>query len=135
MNVTFRRMLEADMPAVHQIDHSSFSMPWPERSFRFEVTSNPAARCWVAEAEGHGNSTRSPDSPLGTDVVEIRGNHERHRRFCEVVSAVQQDRRKAMGDREQIPVVKDGATGENRRTFRVLLCATDELKHERTFRG
>jgi len=52
MNVTFRRMLEADMPAVHQIDHSSFSMPWPERSFRFEVTSNPAARCWVAEAEG-----------------------------------------------------------------------------------
>jgi ribosomal-protein-alanine N-acetyltransferase len=52
MSVSFRRMLEADMPAVHQIDHSSFSMPWPERSFRFEVTSNPAARCWVAEQEG-----------------------------------------------------------------------------------
>jgi ribosomal-protein-alanine N-acetyltransferase len=51
MSLTFRRMLEADMPAVHQIDHSSFSMPWPERSFRFEVTSNPAARCWVAELE------------------------------------------------------------------------------------
>lgn len=52
MNVTFRRMLEADMPAVHQIDRSSFSLPWPERSFRFEVTSNPAARCWVAEMNG-----------------------------------------------------------------------------------
>jgi len=40
------------MAAVHEIDLLSFSMPWPERSFRFEVTSNPAARCWVAEAEG-----------------------------------------------------------------------------------
>lgn len=48
----FRRMLEADMPVVHLIDRCSFSLPWPERSFRFEVTSNPAARCWVAEMEG-----------------------------------------------------------------------------------
>ncbi len=40
------------MAAVHEIDLLSFSMPWPERSFRFEVTSNPAARCWVAETEG-----------------------------------------------------------------------------------
>jgi len=52
MSVTFRRMLEVDMPVVHQIDRSSFSLPWPERSFRFEVTSNPAARCWVAEMDG-----------------------------------------------------------------------------------
>ena len=52
MKITIRRMLEADMPAVHQIDRSSFSLPWPERSFRFEVTSNPAARCWVAEMDG-----------------------------------------------------------------------------------
>jgi len=52
MNFRIRRMAEADMAAVHEIDLLSFSMPWPERSFRFEVTSNPAARCWVAEAEG-----------------------------------------------------------------------------------
>jgi len=52
MSVTFRRMIEADMPIVHLIDRSSFSLPWPERSFRFEVTSNPAARCWVAEVDG-----------------------------------------------------------------------------------
>lgn len=45
-------MVEADVPAVHEIDLLAFSLPWPERSFRFEVTSNPAARCWVAEAEG-----------------------------------------------------------------------------------
>jgi ribosomal-protein-alanine N-acetyltransferase len=51
MNLTIRRMLEADLPAVHEIDHASFSLPWPERSFRFEVTSNPASRCWVATLE------------------------------------------------------------------------------------
>lgn len=45
-------MVEADVPAVHEIDLLAFSLPWPERSFRFEVTSNPAARCWVAESEG-----------------------------------------------------------------------------------
>ncbi|MBI3173135.1 MAG: ribosomal protein S18-alanine N-acetyltransferase [Chloroflexi bacterium] len=52
MNFKIRRMVEADVPAVHEIDLLAFSLPWPERSFRFEVTSNPAARCWVAEAEG-----------------------------------------------------------------------------------
>jgi len=30
----------------------SFSLPWPERSFRFELTDNPASRCWVAEVDG-----------------------------------------------------------------------------------
>lgn len=40
------------MPAVIEIDQLSFSLPWPERSFRFEVTGNPAARCWVGEIDG-----------------------------------------------------------------------------------
>jgi ribosomal-protein-alanine N-acetyltransferase len=40
-----------DIPAVHEIDILSFSLPWPERSFRFEVTENPVARNWVAEAD------------------------------------------------------------------------------------
>jgi len=35
---------------VTAIDRVSFSLPWPERSFRFEITDNPAARCWVAES-------------------------------------------------------------------------------------
>ena len=38
--------------AAHDIDVSSFTLPWPERSLRFEVTDNPAARCWVAELDG-----------------------------------------------------------------------------------
>ena len=52
MIVTYRRMKLEDVPAVHEIDELSFSLPWPERSFRFELTSNPVTRAWVAEAEG-----------------------------------------------------------------------------------
>ncbi|MEO7839142.1 MAG: ribosomal protein S18-alanine N-acetyltransferase, partial [Anaerolineales bacterium] len=33
-------------------DRVSFSLPWPERSFRFELTDNPASRCWVADVDG-----------------------------------------------------------------------------------
>jgi len=52
MNVVIRPMNLADVPAAHEIDLLSFSLPWPERSLRFEVTDNPAARCWVAELNG-----------------------------------------------------------------------------------
>ena len=52
MNITFRRMELEDVPAVHEIDVLSFSLPWPERSFRFEVTENPASRGWVVECDG-----------------------------------------------------------------------------------
>jgi ribosomal-protein-alanine N-acetyltransferase len=41
-----------DVSAVHEIDMLSFSLPWPERSFNYEVNENPAARCWVAEVDG-----------------------------------------------------------------------------------
>ena len=51
MNFSIRKMTEADVPAVAELDQISFSLPWPERSFRFEVTDNPASRCWVAEVD------------------------------------------------------------------------------------
>ena len=41
-----------DLPAVIELDKLSFSLPWPERSFRFELTENTASRCWVAELDG-----------------------------------------------------------------------------------
>lgn len=53
MNFVIRKMTEADVPAVAELDQISFTLPWPERSFRFEVNSNSAARCWVAEVDGH----------------------------------------------------------------------------------
>jgi ribosomal-protein-alanine N-acetyltransferase len=47
-----RRMKLEDVPAVHVIDMLSFSLPWSERSFRFELTENPVSRGWVAEVDG-----------------------------------------------------------------------------------
>jgi len=52
MNLLFRKMTLEDIPAVVELDQISFSLPWPERSFRYEVTGNPASRCWVAELDG-----------------------------------------------------------------------------------
>lgn len=51
MNMYIRKMTVEDIPVVVQLDQMSFSLPWPERSFRFELTDNPASRCWVAEVD------------------------------------------------------------------------------------
>jgi ribosomal-protein-alanine N-acetyltransferase len=48
MSMEIRRMTLEDLPAVIELDQLSFSLPWPERSFRFELTENLASRCWVA---------------------------------------------------------------------------------------
>jgi ribosomal-protein-alanine N-acetyltransferase len=53
MNLLIRKMTPEDIPAVIDLDQRSFSLPWPERSFRFELTDNPASRCWVAELDGN----------------------------------------------------------------------------------
>jgi ribosomal-protein-alanine N-acetyltransferase len=52
MNLTIRKMTLEDMPSIIDLDQKSFSLPWPERSFRFELTANSASRCWVAELDG-----------------------------------------------------------------------------------
>lgn len=52
MTALIRRMTLQDIPAVHEIDVLSFNLPWPERSFRFELTENPVSRDWVAEVDG-----------------------------------------------------------------------------------
>jgi len=52
MSYLIRRMTNADLGQVVAIDRASFSLPWPEKSYRFEVNENPAARCWVAETSG-----------------------------------------------------------------------------------
>lgn len=52
MNLLIRKMTLEDMPVVVELDHISFSLPWPESSFRFELIDNTASRCWVAEVIG-----------------------------------------------------------------------------------
>jgi len=46
--ITIRRMEGRDIPEVLEIDRSSFTLPWTERAYRYEVEENKAARCWVA---------------------------------------------------------------------------------------
>lgn len=38
-----------DLPAVTEIDRLSFPVPWPERSYRFEINHNSSADLFVAE--------------------------------------------------------------------------------------
>jgi ribosomal-protein-alanine N-acetyltransferase len=52
MNVSIRRMTLNDLEQVVSIDQASFSLPWPLRSFQFELTDNMASRSWVAELGG-----------------------------------------------------------------------------------
>lgn len=52
MNLIFRKMTLADLDQVIAIDQASFSLPWPPRTFQYELTDNPASRSWVAELDG-----------------------------------------------------------------------------------
>jgi ribosomal-protein-alanine N-acetyltransferase len=52
MSVIFRKMTLDDFEQVVAIDQVSFSLPWPSRAFHYELTDNPASRCWVAELDG-----------------------------------------------------------------------------------
>jgi len=47
-----RPMTWEDLGRVVEIDRASFTIPWPEHSYRFELRENPASRCWVAETTG-----------------------------------------------------------------------------------
>ncbi len=45
----YRPMKLEDIPRVHEIDILSFSLPWPEKSYHFELTENPSTLAIVAE--------------------------------------------------------------------------------------
>ncbi len=49
VDVIVRAMKLQDLDRVYAIERQSFSLPWPERSFRFELDENPNSRLWVAE--------------------------------------------------------------------------------------
>ena len=53
MSVILRKMTLDDVEQVVAIDQVSFSLPWPKSSFHFELTDNPASRCWVVDVDGH----------------------------------------------------------------------------------
>ncbi len=51
MKVLIRKMTVEDVPVAAQLDRMSFTLPWPEHAFIYEVRDNFAARCFVAETE------------------------------------------------------------------------------------
>ena len=51
MKITIRKMTVEDVPEVARIDRLSFTLPWPEHAFHYEVSDNGAARCLVAETD------------------------------------------------------------------------------------
>jgi len=48
-SILVRAMRLEDLAAVTAIDRASFTLPWPERAFRYELMENPHAQLWVAE--------------------------------------------------------------------------------------
>ena len=49
LEVRIRPMQAADIEDVTAIDRISFSLPWPERAYQYELNDNPASLLWVAE--------------------------------------------------------------------------------------
>ena len=59
-----RPMRLEDLEQVHAIDRMSFSIPWPENSYRYELLDNPRSMQLVAE-------TDLPDSPKQVVAVIV----------------------------------------------------------------
>jgi ribosomal-protein-alanine N-acetyltransferase len=53
-----RRMQAADLEQVQAIDKVSFTMPWPESAYRYELCENPSSLLWVAETLEPGGFQR-----------------------------------------------------------------------------
>ena len=50
-HVLIREMRLADLDQDGLIDQLSFSLPWPKKSFYYEVADNRYSTCWVAELQ------------------------------------------------------------------------------------
>lgn len=70
MNVIIRKMTVEDVPAVSAIDRMSFTLPWPESAFRYEVNDNHLAQCFVAET-GDGQIVAAVVSWVIIDELHI----------------------------------------------------------------
>jgi ribosomal-protein-alanine N-acetyltransferase len=66
-SVRFRPMNLDDILRVHEIDQLSFSLPWPENSYRFELTQNPSTLALVVEIVPQD----SPAVVIGMSIVWI----------------------------------------------------------------
>ena len=58
INIQIRPMRLDDIEQVKAIDYLSFSLPWPENAYRYEVVENPASLSWVAETDITGGEKK-----------------------------------------------------------------------------
>ena len=49
MSANIRPMTMMDLNSVHEIDKNAFTMPWPKKSYHYELTQNKSSYLWVAE--------------------------------------------------------------------------------------
>ena len=54
--IKIRAMAVEDLARVHELDKKCFSLPWPQRSFRYELEENAASSQWVAESAADDGS-------------------------------------------------------------------------------
>jgi ribosomal-protein-alanine N-acetyltransferase len=47
---SIRPMRLNDLDRVREIDQLSFSLPWPDSAFKYELIENQSSSCWVVEA-------------------------------------------------------------------------------------
>jgi ribosomal-protein-alanine N-acetyltransferase len=66
-SLNYRQMKLEDIPRVHEIDVLSFSLPWPEKSYQFELTQNPTTLAIVVDLVPPGATPIS----IGMAVVWI----------------------------------------------------------------
>jgi [ribosomal protein S18]-alanine N-acetyltransferase len=105
MKISIRKMTIEDVPEVARIDRLSFSLPWPEHSFHYEVTDNRAARCFVAETE---------DKRLAAMVVSWIIVDELH---IATIATHPEFRRQGIGARILTAALEDAAAAGVRRAF------------------
>lgn len=55
--VVIRPMTLDDLPEVLEIDRLSFALPWPERSYRFELSENSSSTLLVATRQEAGQTS------------------------------------------------------------------------------
>jgi ribosomal-protein-alanine N-acetyltransferase len=48
-SLSFRLMTVDDLDVVQELDKQSFTNPWPEGAFKYELIESQNSRCWVAE--------------------------------------------------------------------------------------
>ena len=69
---TIREMRQEDLAQVRAIDQASFTMPWPESAYKYELNENPLSLLWVAVQNTASVQNTAPEgAPLILGMVVV----------------------------------------------------------------